>query len=104
MPRKPGEQYATKRRKDKERRYNASRPARHEFYATPEWRRLRDWYRARHPLCEECQRHGRVTAAEFERDMDAIESISWHYAGDQPKDYNEFIAQARRKRRSKKGG
>jgi len=65
MPRKPGEQYATKRRKYKERRYNASRPARHEFYATPEWRRLRDWYRARHPLCEECQRQGRVTAAEL---------------------------------------
>ena len=64
MPRKPGEQYATKRRKYKERRYNASRPARHEFYATSEWRRLRDWYRARHPLCEECQRQGRVAAAD----------------------------------------
>ena len=65
MPRKPGEQYATKRRKYKERRYNASRPARHGFYATPEWRRLRDWYRGRHPLCEECQRQGRVRAAEL---------------------------------------
>lgn len=65
MPRRPGERYATKRRKDKERQYNASRPARHEFYATSDWRRLRDWYRARHPLCEECQRQGRVTAAEL---------------------------------------
>lgn len=65
MPRRPGEQYALKRHKDKERQYNASRPARHEFYATSEWRRLRDWYRARHPLCEECQRQGRVAAAEL---------------------------------------
>ncbi len=65
MPRRPGERYADSRRKTREQRYNASRPARHEFYATPEWRRLRDWYRARHPLCEECQRQGRVTAAEL---------------------------------------
>ena len=65
MPRKPGERYATKRRKDRERRYNMSRPAQHEFYATSEWRRLRDWYRGRYPLCEECQRQGRVTAAEL---------------------------------------
>jgi len=65
MPRRPGERYADSRRKTREQRYNASRPARHEFYATPEWRRLRDWYRARHPLCEECQRQGRVMAAEL---------------------------------------
>ena len=64
MPSKPGERYATKRHKDNERRYNASRPARHGFYASPEWRRERDWYRARHPLCEECQRQGRVAAAD----------------------------------------
>ncbi|HOO65041.1 MAG TPA: HNH endonuclease [Synergistaceae bacterium] len=89
MPRKPGEQYATKRRKDKERRYNKFRPARHEFYATSEWRRLRDWYRAGHPLCEECQRQGRVTAAELVHhkveiseggkslDVDNLESLCW---------------------------
>ena len=65
MPSKPGEQYALKRHKDKERQYNASRPARHGFYASPEWRRVRDWYRSRYPLCEECQRQGRVTAAEL---------------------------------------
>jgi len=27
----------------------------------------------------------------FERDMDAIKSIKWHYAGEQPTNYNEFI-------------
>jgi hypothetical protein len=27
----------------------------------------------------------------FERDMDAITSIKWHYAGEQPTNYNEFI-------------
>ena len=27
----------------------------------------------------------------FERDMDAIQSIKWHYAGEQPTNYNEFI-------------
>lgn len=65
MPSKPGERYALKRRKDKERRYNASRPSQHQVYWSSEWRRLRDWYRTRHPLCEECLRQGRVTAAEM---------------------------------------
>ena len=27
----------------------------------------------------------------FERDMDAIQSIKWHYAGEQPTNYTEFI-------------
>ena len=27
----------------------------------------------------------------FERDMNAIKSIKWHYAGEQPTNYNEFI-------------
>ena len=65
MPRKPGEQYATKRRKYKERQYNANRPARHEFYSSTQWRRTRDRYRRLNPLCAECQRQGIVTAAEL---------------------------------------
>lgn len=89
MPRRPGERYADSRRKTREQRYNASRPARHGFYSTPEWRRLRDWYRARHPLCEECQRQGRVTAAELVHhrveiseggaplDPENLESLCW---------------------------
>ncbi len=89
MPRRPGERYAVSRRKIREQRYNASRPARHGFYASPEWRRLRDWYRARNPLCEACQRQGRVTAAELVHhrveiseggaplDPENLESLCW---------------------------
>lgn len=28
------------------------------------WQRFRAWYKAEHPLCEECLKHGRVTATE----------------------------------------
>ena len=28
------------------------------------WKRIRDRYVASHPLCEECEKHGRVTPAE----------------------------------------
>ena len=29
------------------------------FYVSVEWRRFRDWYIGKHPLCEQCQREGR---------------------------------------------
>ena len=65
MPRKPGEAYVNARMKQKERQYNASRPARHDFYSSTQWRRTRDRYRRLNPLCAECQRQGIVTAAEL---------------------------------------
>ena len=89
MAKKPGGLLRALRRKNREREYNASRPARHDFYATPEWRRIRAWYRARHPLCEECQRQGRVKLAELVHhkreiseggaplDPDNLESLCW---------------------------
>lgn len=33
------------------------------FYASAAWMRLRDLYRAEHPLCEECSKQGRTEAA-----------------------------------------
>ena len=64
MPRKPGEKYIIERKRRTQREYNATRPGRHTFYSSSEWRRLREWYRARHPLCEECERNGRVALAQ----------------------------------------
>lgn len=40
-----------------------TRPERHAFYGTGQWRRIRNAYIRRHPLCEECIRQGRVTQA-----------------------------------------
>lgn len=39
------------------------RHANSEFYQSQAWRRVRHGYLAEHPLCAECARHGRVTAA-----------------------------------------
>lgn len=33
------------------------------FYQSPRWRRVRHGYLAEHPLCVECEKQGRVTAA-----------------------------------------
>lgn len=35
-----------------------------DFYDTPAWRKLRKAYRDIHPLCDECEKHGRVTPSE----------------------------------------
>ena len=63
MPRKPGEKYIKQQARVKAREYNESRPERHKFYGSRRWRRLRDYYIARHPLCAECLKKGFVTAA-----------------------------------------
>src|SRR5206468_12734360 len=34
------------------------------FYSAPRWRKLRAAFLAHHPLCAECDRHGRTTLAE----------------------------------------
>jgi 5-methylcytosine-specific restriction protein A len=61
MPRKPGERSSIDSRRKGNKDYNAARPARHKFYNTARWRRLRDWYRKRHPLCRECESRGIAT-------------------------------------------
>lgn len=33
------------------------------FYDSPRWRKVRAWFRKRNPLCAECLREGRTTAA-----------------------------------------
>jgi 5-methylcytosine-specific restriction protein A len=35
------------------------------FYLTPQWRRFRDWYIGKHPLCELCEREGRLTPTDM---------------------------------------
>jgi 5-methylcytosine-specific restriction protein A len=33
------------------------------FYLSVRWRRFRAWYLGKHPLCEQCEREGRLTPA-----------------------------------------
>lgn len=33
------------------------------FYLSVQWRRFRQWYLGRHPLCEQCEKEGRLTRA-----------------------------------------
>ena len=33
------------------------------FYLSVQWRKFRDWYITRHPVCEMCEREGRQTIA-----------------------------------------
>jgi 5-methylcytosine-specific restriction protein A len=72
MPRKPGEQSSTTRRLKENKTYNAVRPKRHEFYNTARWQKLRAWFRGQHPLCQECERQGRVNPSKI---VDHIVSI-----------------------------
>lgn len=33
------------------------------FYLTVQWRKFRAWYISRHPICEQCEKEGRLTPA-----------------------------------------
>ncbi|HNZ65245.1 MAG TPA: HNH endonuclease signature motif containing protein [Smithella sp.] len=35
------------------------------FYLSPVWRRFRAWYLTNHPLCEQCEREGRLIKADM---------------------------------------
>jgi len=35
------------------------------FYLSVRWRRFRAWYLGKHPLCERCEREGRLTPADM---------------------------------------
>jgi 5-methylcytosine-specific restriction protein A len=61
MPRKTGEKSSAENRLRANRAYNAGRPARHEFYNTAQWQKLRAWFRGQHPLCQECEKQGAIT-------------------------------------------
>lgn len=61
MPRKPGEKILQEIKKKKNREYNLTRPERHKFYGTTQWRKLRDYVKRRNPLCAECLNNGIIT-------------------------------------------
>ena len=63
MPRKPGEKRLNQQATARAHEYNRTRPARHRFYGSARWRRLRDYFIARHPLCAECLKNGVITPA-----------------------------------------
>lgn len=65
MPRKPGEQYRKRKRRKTNEIYNRSRPSRDKQYYSRQWQRVSKLYRQQHPLCEECERQGRITPAEL---------------------------------------
>ena len=64
MPRRPGEAYLQKAKQTAARAYNATRPERHKFYGSRQWKNLRDYVLARSPLCAECLRRGVITAGQ----------------------------------------
>lgn len=37
------------------------KPTENAFYSSPEWRKLKKWYKKQHPLCELCLKEGRET-------------------------------------------
>lgn len=55
--------FAELRTPEKRREYQQRQPESNSFYKGMAWRRLRDSVLARHPLCVECERQGRVTVA-----------------------------------------
>ena len=65
MPRKPGEKLNLQEKKERVKLYNKGRPLRHKIYATARWKALSAVKLASSPLCEECARQGRITAAEL---------------------------------------
>ena len=72
MPRKPGENLVIAKRLYHNKVYNKNRPARHKFYSTPQWKKLRDWVLGQYPLCQECLKNGVVKKGQV---VDHIVSI-----------------------------
>lgn len=36
-----------------------------DFYLSPEWRRFRDWFISKYPLCKKCSAYGFITPAKI---------------------------------------
>ena len=53
-----------KKEKKIERKETDMRKLRQEAYQNTTWRKMRDTYMHEHPICEECLKKGKVTAAE----------------------------------------
>ncbi|GLK88308.1 HNH endonuclease [Pseudomonas turukhanskensis] len=51
------------RMKGVHRQYNQKRDESDAFYKTEKWRKFSLYYRRLHPLCRECEAHGRTTAS-----------------------------------------
>lgn len=51
------------RKKSKKPRKWSNRQLRQKVYNSREWRELRAWYIAHHPLCERCSEQGRTSVA-----------------------------------------
>ena len=62
-PRHPRRPFAELREPEQRRAYNRDQPESNRFYKTAAWRRVRVAILSRRPLCVECERLGRVTAA-----------------------------------------
>ena len=64
-PRLTHERYCIEHKKLMDARYDASFRDRRvrEFYASSEWRKLRQNYLIEHPFCVECRKAGRLTKA-----------------------------------------
>jgi len=54
---------ADERKTERHKEYNAIRDESDGFYKTARWRKFRAYYLRIHPLCVECESHGRITAA-----------------------------------------
>ena len=53
-----------RKKKTYERKETDMRKLRQQAYQNSTWRKLRDTYMHKHPLCEECLKQGKVTPAE----------------------------------------
>ncbi len=52
--------YCAKHKREKNAAVNANRESTDKFYNTQRWKKLRAFFRKRHPLCEECLKEGRL--------------------------------------------
>lgn len=65
--------HESSQRAETNRKYDDNRPERHQFYRSVQWRKARNYYLARHPLCELCLKENRITAADV---VDHIKEIT----------------------------
>ena len=73
MPYKPGTEASREKKRQANREYDQTRPARHKIYHTWRWQKLREYKKHRSPLCEECLRQGRITPMEIVDHIQPIE-------------------------------